>query len=159
MTSARLLLALEGYLKPIIEANNGVFELSGTPESTLAMLRTGPQKWRCILQWLREDQIGTSSAMVMRFLVIVQQAKSLAAQAGADISRDRSGDPAILSRLTDVCDALRACKLQSNQIDPRDINPHSKYWLTDESFPSRQMAAEFSIAFGADALPDAKVKV
>lgn len=159
MTSARILLALKSYLEPLTTANGGVFELSGTPQGTLELLKAAPVKWRCILQWQREDQVGSSSAMIMRYLIVVQQAKGLSVDRGADVQTGRAGDPAILSRLTQVCDWLRAAKLEHHQIDSSDMNPRSKYWLIDDSFPSRQAAAEFSLAYGCDPVEGQAIQV
>ena len=159
MTADRILIALGGYLKPLAEADGGTLELSGTPQNTLELLRTGPARWRVILQWQRMDQVSKASALSMRFLVIVQQSKGLGVQPGRDVQTDRAGDPALLTRLHQVIDWVRAVKFQSSAIDSADMNPQAAYFLRDPESPTNQAAAEFVVPFGMNKLEDVVVPV
>ena len=45
MTAATILNSLAAYLQPIIEAEKGIFEASGTVEDTLSKLQQAPGRW------------------------------------------------------------------------------------------------------------------
>ena len=159
MTADRILVALGNHLQNLATAEGGTVDLSGTPASTLEMLRQGPARWRIIIQWLRMDQISQASAFAMRFLVIVQQGKGLHLQPGRDVQTDRQGDPALLTRLHQVIDWVRAVRFESASIDSNDMNPKAAYFLVDPDNPSRQAAAEFVCNFGMIKVPTVGVPV
>jgi DNA-binding transcriptional LysR family regulator len=159
MTSARILRALYAYLQPLCAAAQGDCELSGTPQHTLSLLRAGPSRWRLIIQWQNERQVSQSSASTLTFIIVVQQAKGLAALPGADVANDRAGDPALLERLEQAITWVRAAKLKHPQIDPRDMNPKAAQFIVDPESPTRQAMAEFSLVYGRDAVEDVTVAV
>ena len=157
MTAATILNSLAAYLQPIIEAEKGVFEPSGTVEDTLAKLQQAPGRWRCILQWQREDDLGVSKAVTsMTILVIVQQARGLAIAKGKDVSTNRAGDPSILDRAEFVRDLVRGARFVHDQLDKGFLGKAS-YWLVDPKFPTRQLAMEFTISYGRGPTPVVQV--
>ena len=140
------------YLQPLVEAEGGIFALSGTVEDTLAMLSQAPGRWRCLCQWQREQAQGsTKTAVQATFLFIVQQAKGLHVNPGFDVQNKRADDPALLDRANFVMQAMRACRISHSQIDPAGFMLGSRYWLADPRFPTRQIAMEFTLLYGLDA--------
>lgn len=94
MTPALILTSLEDALKPLVAAEKGILDVSETPNDTLALLCKSPNKWRCILQWAGhdgdEDTHGTSKTGSVA--VIIQAAKGLQLDRGADAHRSRGDD-------------------------------------------------------------------
>ncbi|NBW10990.1 MAG: hypothetical protein EBR82_23465 [Caulobacteraceae bacterium] len=130
-------------------AAGGTLDLSETPSDTLSQLKAGPSRWRVILQWLRETALGeTRSVSDLSFLVIVQQARGLSVQPGADVQTTRAGDAALLAQFHRVVSWVRALRLSHPQIDERGPQYQSAYWLYEPDCPTRQIAAEFSIGYG-----------
>jgi len=143
--------SIGNYLKPLVEAEGGIFALSGTVEDTLTMLSQSPGRWRCLCQWQREQAQGsTRTAVQATFLFIVQQAKGLHVNPGQDVQDKRGADPALLDRAEFVQQAMRACRFNHPQIDAAGFMLGSRYWLSDPRFPTRQIAMEFTLLFGCD---------
>ena len=91
MTSARLLNAIADYLTPQVVEAGGVFALSETVAQTLALLQTGPGKFRVVLQWQRERKTENRGEREMTFLVIIQQGVTLGIKPGDTVSVQRPG--------------------------------------------------------------------
>lgn len=160
MTSDVILTAVESHLRPLVVAQSGVLDLSETPQDTLSRLKAGPARWRCILQWLREDAVGEMRGAVdLRILVVVQQSKGLDVKPGRDVQTTRAGDSALLARWHQVCSWVRGLRLQHPQIDCRGWHLGSAYWLFDPDFPTRQIAGEFSLVYGLGPIDLAEVVV
>ena len=153
MTSAQILTAIAAHLTTLVTPLDGSVELSGTPQSTLDLLKSAPTRWRCIVQWQRETQLSRGSAMRMRFLVIIQQPKglSLATPAKANV------DTALLTRLDQVIDMVRSMKFVRHDIDGSDLNPKETAFLVDPEFPSRQAYAAFELGYGRAPVVDVTV--
>ena len=147
MTSDRLFNALAAYLEPKVKKERGVFAPAETVAETLAMLAQGPGQWRCILQWQREDPTGNRGEMEMKFLVIIQQSKGLGVMPGADMMIKRANDDALLTRANQVWRWVRMITFDNPDIDKTPIAQGKTQWLTDPSFPTRQISAEFGIRY------------
>lgn len=149
MTAATILNSLAAYLQPVIEAEKGIFEASGTVEDTLAKLQQAPGRWRVILQWQREDDLGQNKAVTnMTILVVIQQSRGLAIAKGADVAGSRAGDPSILDRAEFIRDLVRGARFVHPQIDANGFLGKGSYWLVDPRFPTRQKAMEFTLTYG-----------
>jgi hypothetical protein len=148
MTSDRIFNALAAYLKPKVEAEGGTFSPSETVAETLAFLGQSPGRWRCILQWQREDDTPNRNELQMKFLVIVQQGKGLPAQAGADVAKARAGDKSLLQRFNETAAWVRAACFTNQDIRREPIKQHNAQWVTDPAFPTRQISGEFSVFYG-----------
>lgn len=174
MTSATLLNGIADYLRPKVVAAGGVFALSETVAQTIAALQTGPGKFRVVLQWQRESKTENRGEREMTFLAIVQQGVSLGIKSGDTVSVQRPGplsgvtadqetptadnvttvlnsDP-LLQCCTRVVNWLRALKLTNTDIIQRfpTCELGGAYWLNDPSFPTRQIAHEFTVRFALD---------
>ena len=92
MTPALILKSLEDALAPLVTAEKGELSVSDTPQSTLELLTNSPAKWRCILQWAGHngDEETYGSSKVGEVALIIQVAKGLQADRGADAHRSRS---------------------------------------------------------------------
>jgi hypothetical protein len=153
MNAPTLLASLEDYLRPLITAEGGTMEVCGTVEDTLAQLAQGPRRWRVLLQWQREEALGsTRTAVELRFLAIIQQAVGMNIDAGADMHRERAGEPPLLARMGWVRDAIRAARWDHPEIDGKGPQLRSTQWLTDPRLPTRQISCEFSLVIGLDAI-------
>lgn len=153
MTAATILNSLAAHLDPKIRAEGGTFEPSGNVQDTLAKLANAPMRWRCILQWNGEDDLGQAKNVTrMGILVVVQQARGLSADPGKDVSQARAGDPSLLDRVEFVADLVRGAHFVHDQISKRFLGKGRK-WLTDPAFPTRQIGLEFTIEFGRGATP------
>jgi len=158
MNASTIFASLEAHLRPLIAAQGGTLEICGTVEDTLARLAQAPGKWRVILQWQREEALGsTRTAVELRFLAIVQQAKGMGIDAGADMHKERAGDPALLTRMELVRNLIRAVRWQHPEIDGTGPQLRSTTWLTDPRFPTRQVNIEFSLQIGLDSITPAAI--
>lgn len=150
MTPERILNAVAAFLRPKVVAEGGEFELSSTVARTLSLLGGGPGKFRVILQYQREAATGNRGGRALTMLVIVQQSiPNLAANPGDAISVN---EDALLARCTQVMKWARSIRFlnQDIQQDWPQMMPGSNYWLNDPGFPTRQIAHEFIVTFGAD---------
>jgi hypothetical protein len=158
MNAPRILTSLDAHLRPLIAAQGGTLEICGTIEDTLARLAQAPGKWRVILQWQREEALGsTRTAVELRFLAIVQQAKGMSIDAGADMHKERAGDPALLARVNLIRDLIRAVRWQHPEIDGTGPQLRATTWLTDPRLPTRQVSIEFSLQMGLDSITPAAI--
>ncbi len=174
MTSARLLNAIADYLTPQVVEAGGVFALSETVAQTLALLQTGPGKFRVVLQWQRERKTENRGEREMTFLVIIQQGVTLGIKPGDTVSVQRPGplsgvtadrdtptadnvrttlnsDP-LLQVCTTVAAWLRALRFTNADIIQRmpTCEAGDAYWLNDASFPTKQVAHEYSVRFALE---------
>lgn len=149
MTSDRIFNCLARHLEALVTANGGVFAASETVAQTLSMLVQGPGRWRCILQWQREDpaQRGENE---LKVLVVVQQAIGLSIKSGEDVTVKRGDDLALLPRANQVFAWLRAVTFDNPDIDKPPLSQGKTQWLADPSFPTRQISAEFAIKYGLE---------
>ena len=153
MTADRLFNRLATYLRAKVEANGGIFAPSETVAETMGMLAVSPVKWRCILQWQREDDTGARGEMAMKLLVIVQQAKGLDVDKGADVTITKAGGKdALLKRFHQVAGWVRAIRWTNADVSKEPMKLMAAYWLNDPSFPTRQIAGEFGIKYGLEAV-------
>lgn len=160
MNAPRILTSLDAHLRPLIEAQGGTLEICGTVEDTLARLAQAPGKWRVILQWQREEALGsTRTAVELRFLAIVQQGRGLSIDAGADVHKNRATDPALLARMNHVRSLIRAVRWQHPEIDGVGPQLRSTQWLTDPGLPTRQITIEFSLQMGLDSITPAAIPI
>jgi len=153
VNSPTILASLEAYLNPLIRAEGGTLEVCGTLEDTLGRLAQSPKRWRVILQYQREEALGsTRTAVELRFLAIIQQAIGMGIDAGADLHRDRAGEPSLLARMELVRGLIRGCRWAHNEIDGGGPQLRGTQWLSDPRFPTRQLSVEFSLIIGLDAI-------
>ena len=160
MNAPTILASLEAYLKPLIAEEGGTLEICGTVEDTLARLAQSPGRWRVLLQWQREEALGsTRTAVEMRFLVIIQQARGMGIDAGADMHKDRAGDPSLRARMELVRGLVRGVRWAHPEIDGAGPQLRSTQWLSDPRFPTRQVSAEFGLIMGLDAISPAAIPI
>ncbi len=164
MTAARLLTALEGYLKPLVTAAGGTVETAEHLEDCHDKLAIGPDRWRVILTAVRGDAIGGTKRMeTLQLLAVVQASKGLQADRNAD------GGP-LLEKLEDVrgwiCGARFAAAVETGppthqhpEIACEGFKRRNWYRLVDPSYPTRQLAAEFTIDIAPDGYAAAVVPV
>ena len=175
MTSERLINAIAGFLQTKVVAARGVFALSETVANTLSLLSGSAGRFRVILQWQREGATGNRGEREMTFLVIVQHGgQNLAVKPGDAVTVKRAagldgvtvdgelptGDSVasfenapLMQRCTQVSKWVRSIKFTNpdlQQWSPACV-PGNSYWLNDESFPTRQIAHEFTVRFCNDA--------
>ena len=60
----------------------------------------------------------------------------------------RGADESLLARVEQVRGWVRGLRLQHSQIDGKGFAGGRSYWLSDPSFPTRQIAMEFAMFFG-----------
>lgn len=153
MTSDRIFNAIAGYLSPKVVADKGVFAVSETVAETMGMLAASPASWRCILQWQREDDVsGARGVMQAKFLVIVQQAKGLQIDKGADVTVSSAGKDALLKRFNTVAGWVRGLRFPNADTEQQPMKLLAAYWLNDPTFPTRQISGEFATSYGLDAV-------
>lgn len=154
MTSDRIFNALAAHLASQAQAARGIFARSETVAETMGMLAAAPLSWRCILQWQREDDMSHArGVMRVRFLVIVQQAKGLGIDKGADVTVSTDGRDALLKRFHQVAGWVRGIRFTNEDCDQQPMALLSAYWLADPTFPTRQIAGEFATSYGLDPVP------
>lgn len=160
MTSDRIFNAIGAYLQPLVEADQGVFSPSETVADTMAMLAASPTRWRCILQWQREDDVPNArGVMQAKFLVIVQQARGLQVEKGADITLSKDGKDALLKRFNKVAGWVRGLRFSNEDTDQQPMKPAAFYWLNDPTFPTRQIAGEFTTSYALTSVPLATITI
>jgi len=95
MTPAVLLREIEDSLRPLVQGEGGELDVGETPEDTLSLLGVSPSNFRVILQWAGHDGDGATygSSRVGRIAVIVQAAKGMRVDRGADLHRPAPADP------------------------------------------------------------------
>lgn len=152
MTSDRIFNALAAHLEPKVVAAGGVFAPSETVAETLALLGLTPTSWRCILQWQRDDDTANRGESRAKFLLIVQQGKTLSVVKGADVATGQAGRDAILKRFNAASAWLRAVQFSNPDVSKEPMKQGSAYWLNDPTIPTRQIAGEFMVAYGLDAV-------
>lgn len=169
MTSERIINAVAGFLRTKVEAAGGVFALSETVAHTLSLLSGGAGRFRVIVQWQREAATGNRGEREMTFLVIVQQGIStLGVNPGDGVSVQRpagmlesttadsttSGlnNAPLMQRCTQVCAWTRSIKFSNADVQQQmpACVPGNAYWLNDPSFPTKQIAHEFTVRFAND---------
>ena len=150
MTSDLIFNAVAAYLKSQVEAHQGIFAPSETVAETLAMLAQSPGRWRCILQWQREDDTSTAvrNELRLKLLLIVQQSKGLSIDKGADVTVLRAGDPALLTRFNQAAAWMLAITFTDRDIERSALKQGNAQWLNDPQFPTKQISGEFSICYG-----------
>lgn len=149
MTSDRIFNALADYLLPLVTKAGGVFSPSETVAETLSLLATGPTTFRCILQWQRDDDTRTRGELGAKFLLIIQQGKSLNIAKGADATVGRDS---LLVRFNKAAQWMRAVRFMNDDISSEPMKQLSAYWMHDPSIPTRQIAGEFMVNYGQEAV-------
>lgn len=151
MTSERIFACLCRYLEPKVQAANGIFAQSETVEETLGMLTSSPGRWRCILQWQREEPVPNARGVhELSLLVIIQQAKGLPAQSGLGAVLAQPGHKALLERANEVFRWMRAVVFDNHDIDKVPLRQGKTQWMSDPAFPTRQISAVFSLNYGLE---------
>lgn len=149
MTSEALLTLIADYLRACAEPTGGVVTISHTPDETLDLLATSPNRWRLIVQWQSESPVGTvSNAMDMSFLLIIQLNEGLTA------GSNTSGLP-YLAKASEVTQWMRALRIASAYVDNSDRECKGKSWLLDNT---RSLVLRFVRGYAQDAVPDITVK-
>lgn len=163
MTSERILNAVAAFLRTKVEAAGGVFAVSETVANTLSLLSGSPGRWRVILQYQRGEPGGARGVRKMTMLIIVQHGgQNLAVHSGDAVSVKRVGDEeALLQRCTQVCKWARSINFKNQDIaqDWPQMQQGADYWLNDPSFPTRQIAHEFTVNFAQDGVTTEEVTV
>ncbi|WP_395737458.1 hypothetical protein [Prosthecobacter sp.] len=178
MTPERIINAMSAYLRPKVEAAGGVFALSETVANTLSLLSGSPGRWRLILQFQREDGTANRGERKLTLLIIVQQGgQNLGVKQGDAITvarpaslsattADNDGpltvdsgtaslnNAPLMQRCSQTCKWVRSIKFLNRDIrqDWPQMQEGAAYWLNDPSFPTRQIAHEFSVLYSQDAI-------
>lgn len=152
MTSDAIFNRLAAHLKSLVEGEGGIFAASETVAETLSMLGQSPGRWRCILQWQREDDTAARNELRLGVLLIVQQGKGMAIDKGSDVTVSRAGDSALLARFNQAAAWMRAVWFTNEDIAKEPMRQGNAQWLNDPNFPTRQISGEFSIAYGPTAV-------
>lgn len=166
MTSERILNAIATFLRTKVQAAGGVFDLSVDVAHTLSLLGGSAGRFRVILQWQREAATENRGEREMTFLVITQQGistlgvnpgdgVSVSRPAGmldsttADSTTSSLNNAPLLQRSTAVQAWVRAIKFSNADVQQHMpvCRPGNAYWLNDPNFPTKQIAAEFSVRF------------
>jgi hypothetical protein len=145
MTAANLLRLITDAIRPAIEASNGSVQISGTPESTMNLLRNKPSRWRAIVQWNGEAaSTQHSSAQSLTFLVLVQR--------HVGFKHGDHADETVTLELLDIAtQAVRGIMTDLPDVDTTELHrPALKYWISDDDFPHQQAAAQFTIGYCPD---------
>lgn len=178
MTIERIINAVAAFLRRKVEAEGGVFELSATVQNTLSLLAGGAGRWRVIVQFQRDDPGGANNRgeRKLTMLIIVQQAgQNLAVNPGDAITVSRPPSLAattvdnngplttdsataslnnapLMQRCTQVAKWARSIRFTNKDMrqDWPQMMGGAAYWLSDPSFPQRQIAHEFSVLYGQD---------
>jgi hypothetical protein len=171
MTSERILNAVATYLRTKVTAEGGMLDLSDSVDSTLRLLGTSAGRFRVIVQWQREAPMGEArGGRTLTMLVIVQQGKDLSINPGdavsvsrpasmlqttlADSTTSSLNNAPLMQRNTQVRTWCRAIKFSNADIAQQwpAMQPGASYWLNDPNIPTRQIANEFTVAFGESAV-------
>lgn len=150
MTSDRLFAAIAKHLAPKVAKAGGVFSVSDTVAQTLELLALSPNAWRCILQFQRDDDTNTRGELKAKFLVIVQHSKGLEVQHNSGQVLDAGVKKSLLKRFNEVAGWMRAIHFKNTDVDQQPMHQGNAYWLHDKDIPTRQIAGEFSINYGAE---------
>lgn len=178
MTSERIINAVAGFLRPKVETAGGVFSLSETVAHTLSLLSGSAGRFRIILQWQRESGDEPRGQRTMTMLIIVQHGgQNLSINPGDAITVSRpsslsattvdsdgpltvDSDTAslnnapLMQRCTQVCQWARSIRFVNADIQQQwpQMKPGASYWLNDASLHTKQIAHEFMVQFGMDAV-------
>lgn len=150
MTSDRLFAAIAKHLEPKVVKAGGVFSVSDNVAQTLELLALSPASWRCIWQFQRDDDTTTRGELKAKFLLIVQQGKGLEPQHHSASVLDDGVRKSLLKRFNETAAWLRAIQFKNTDVDQRPLQQGNAYWLHDRDIPTRQLAGEFSLNYGAE---------
>jgi len=169
MTAERLLNAIAAYLRPLVEAEGGVFALSATVDETLSLLAHSAGRFRVVLQWQQERQGGCRGAREMTVLVIVQMGSGVPSAAPGDllsVQRLSGGgaytDASLMRRASEVCAWVLGIHFPAHADVSQDwpvMQPGRYYWLHDRNVPTVQRAHEFTIAYAQDVVTVSAVSI
>lgn len=178
MTSERILNAVAAFLRPKVEAAGGVFALSETVDNTLSLLSGSAGRFRVILQWQRESGDEPRGQRTMTMLIIVQHGgQNLGVKPGDAVTVSRPSalsattadsdgpltvdsttasldNAPLMMCCTRVCQWARSIRFLNADIDQQfpQMKPGTGYWLNDPKFTTRQIAHEFMVKFGMEAV-------
>ncbi len=178
MTPERILNATAGFLRFKVEAAGGVMAVSETVAHTLSLLSGSAGRFRVILQFQREAATANRAERALTMLIIVQQGgQNLSVNPGDAITVSRPAslsattvdndgpltmdsptaslnNAALMQRCTQVCKWVRGMRFTNADIQQQwpQMEEGAAYWLADPSFPTKQIAHEFTVKYGPEAV-------
>lgn len=158
MTLDLILQAIEDYLTPLVEAQEGVVDVAETADDAVQMLAgNAPKKWRLILTATgdtpADDPSGRAGYVVGGFSAIVQAPLGMAAKPGKSLHRTHGGKASFLARLNFVIRKLRGVAFDDDEIDcERGLIFDGWRWLRDgeENRMWRAAEAQFQLYYVLD---------
>ena len=172
MTPPRLLHLLAAQLDGPVAAEGGRLHVCGTPDDTLELLAVSPEGWRAVLQWQGHDPLPDTrgTGKTGRFAIVVQTARGLRADRGADAWRPpEDADPeadapgankSTLALATYVAGLARACVFLDEAAEPLPDVLHHRVkgrlqavgelggdWLEIDGLSARQYQTNFEVSY------------
>lgn len=158
MTPARILAATAAALSPLIAEEGGTLETAMDLEDAHERLKIGPDRWRVILTAVRGDAIGSTHRTENLTVMAVVQAHK-----GMSVTVKNKHDGPLMERLEKVRGWISAIRFalpavspatvptfQHPEIDCKGYQRKNWYRLVDPDYPTRQLAAEFTITHAPD---------
>ncbi len=158
MEADLLLQAIEGHLRPKVEAAGGTLAVADNPWDVSGLLKISPATWRCILSWDDEQAIEDQcrGGWVLGTLsVFVQTHRGLEAQPGLTIHKESpAGRTSVTRRVAQVRRWLRAIQFEAPDIAKDDFSHlifKNAAWIEGEGEKAwRCRRLDFELAFALD---------
>jgi hypothetical protein len=162
-----ILSALRVALEPRIVAAGGTLETAMDLEDAHDRLATAPDRWRVILTLVRGDALGEQKNVELLNLLAVVQAHR-----GMSSTKKNKEDGPLLEKLEKVRGLIAAVRFalppvlpatvptfQHPEIDCAGFRRKSWYRLIDPDYPTRQLAAEFTMWYVPTGEPEIIVSI
>lgn len=157
MTIATILTSLEDYMKPLVQAEDGILSVVETVEDLIEALGgNAPEKWRVVLSTDGEkapEPTGRGGHVVNEITVYVQAPRGMDAKPSKSLHRKATNNrPAFLERLSWVIRKLRAVRFDHPEIDGMEnLNYRGWEWLKYQDVPDLRTAKlTFELLYVAD---------
>lgn len=132
MQNWQLLLGLESYLRPLVEAERGSLQVARSLQHARGMLSTAPKQWSLILHYegTAPHPQALGGMTYHRVATVIQQAAGLALDRGAAIHRTAAGAEPFLRRIEQVSAWMRALKFPDGlEADPAGFSLEESDWV------------------------------
>lgn len=157
MTIATILTSLEDYMRPLVQAEDGILSVVETVEDLIEMLGgNAPEKWRVVLSTDGEkapEGTGRGGHVVNEITVYVQVPRGMEVRPSKALHRQGTNNrPSFLARLSWVIRKLRAVRFDHAEIDGvENLNYRGWEWLKYQDLPAwRTAKLTFELLYVAD---------
>lgn len=157
LTPDAMMTSLQRALEPLVAEAGGVLAVAADPEDALGMLAVAPLRWRLVLVFAGhgdhpEARAGVATA---KLACIVQRAKGLPVNNGADATDARGTLPGLLALVSTVSQWVRAVSFPADcNVDVAGFAQTGSNALVLDNPATRQHQIDFAITL---ALPPYQV--